>query len=155
MTRSLLATTLFVGVTLFMSACSPTGGEESVAQAEGAYTESFTAEATAYYPDSSALEGGFVDRKGKRLQTLQQFLDGEADYVSVAMDTKAFSYGQRLRIHELEEKYEREIVFRVVDTGGAFRGKGRSRIDVCVQNEAASLDPSVNSTLTIDVVEDE
>ncbi|HTL86614.1 MAG TPA: SH3 domain-containing protein, partial [Acidimicrobiia bacterium] len=98
----------------------------------------FTARGTGYYPDSSALEGGFVDRKGVRLRTLQAYLNGSAEYVSVAMDTRAFSYGQKLRIKQLEQKYNRVIEFRVVDTGGAFQGRGRSRIDICTANNSAA-----------------
>jgi 3D (Asp-Asp-Asp) domain-containing protein len=115
-------------------------------------TSSFTARGTGYYPDASLLEGGFVDRKGAELRTLQQFLAGQASHVSVAMDSSAFPYGQRLRIEELEAKYGRPITFRVVDTGGAFRGKGRSRIDICTANRSASLDPTINGTLHIDVL---
>jgi 3D (Asp-Asp-Asp) domain-containing protein len=117
-------------------------------------TSSFTSRGTGYYPDASPLEGGFVDRVGKPLRTLQQFLAGNAAYVSVAMDTNAFKYGTRLRIRELETKYGRSIVFRVVDTGGAFRGKGRTRIDICTQNNKASLDPTINGTLHIDVIDE-
>lgn len=113
--------------------------------------DTFRSDGSGYYPDSSAMEGGFVDRRGARLRTLQQFLDGSADYVSVAMDTNAFSYGQKLRIKELEQKYGRTIEFRVVDTGGAFRGKGRSKIDICVANRQASYDATVNGMLTITV----
>lgn len=115
---------------------------------------SFTSRGTGYYPDSSALEGGFNDRVGKRLRTLQQFLAGNAEYASVAMDTNAFKYGTRLRIKELDAKYGRPIVFRVVDTGGAFRGKGRSRIDICTANRSASLDPTINGTLHIEVIDE-
>lgn len=114
----------------------------------------FTSRGTGYYPDSSALEGGFKDRVGKPLKTLQQFLAGSAPYASVAMDSTAFKYGTRLRIKELNAKYGREIIFRVVDTGGAFRGKGRSRIDVCTANSRASLDPVINATLHIDVIDE-
>jgi hypothetical protein len=69
------------------------------------------------------------------------------------MDVNAFPYGQHLRIRELEAKYGRAIDFRVVDTGGAFRGKGRSRIDVCVSNRSASLDATINGTLHIDALD--
>src|SRR6185369_14928495 len=106
-----------------------------------------------YYPDSSALEGGFVDRKGVRLRTLQAYLNGSAEYVSVAMDTRAFSYGQKLRIKQLEQKYNRVIEFRVVDTGGAFQGRGRSRIDICTANNSAANDATINGSLTIAVVD--
>lgn len=68
------------------------------------------------------------------------------------MDSKAFPYGTKLRIHELERKYGRTIEFRVVDTGGAFKGKWTSRIDICTANERASLDSTINGTLTIDRV---
>lgn len=117
-------------------------------------SSSFTSRGTGYYPSSSQLEGGFKDRIGKPLKTLQQFLKGDAAYVSVAMDSSAFKYGTRLRIKELEAKYGRAIVFRVVDTGGAFRGRGRARIDVCVANRSASLDSTINGTLHIDVIDE-
>jgi 3D (Asp-Asp-Asp) domain-containing protein len=140
-------------------ACAILGGcgsadaaDEAEGSSEEALTGSFTSKGTGYYPSSSALEGGFVDRKGAKLRTLQQFLAGQASYVSVAMDSNAFPYGQHLRIKELEEKYGRAIDFRVVDTGGAFRGRGRTRIDICVANRSASLDASINRTLHIDAV---
>lgn len=129
-------------------------GAEAVAGTEDELrvTSSFTARGTGYYPSSSQLEGGFNDRAGKRLRTLQQYLAGSADYVSVAMDSTAFKYGTRLRIHELDAKYGRAIVFRVVDTGGAFRGKGRTRIDICTSSRSASLERTINGTLHIDVL---
>jgi 3D (Asp-Asp-Asp) domain-containing protein len=117
-------------------------------------TSSFTSRGTGYYPNASALEGGFNDRQGKKLKTLQQFLAGSASYVSIAMDSNAFKYGTRLRIKELDAKYGKAIVFRVVDTGGAFRGKGRSRLDVCTANRAASLDPTINGTLHVEVIDE-
>lgn len=132
--------------------CSSDPADEAEGSSEDALTASFTSKGTGYYPSSSSLEGGFVDRKGVKLRTLQQFLAGQATYVSVAMDSNAFSYGQHLRIRELEAKYGRAIDFRVVDTGGAFRGRGRSRIDICVANHSASVDPSINRTLHIDAV---
>lgn len=109
----------------------------------------YRARATGYYPDSSTMEGGFKDRLGKPLYTLQAYLAGNAPYVSVAMDSDAFRYGTKLRIPELERKYGRVIDFRVVDTGGAFEGKGTSRIDICTRNQSASVDPAVNRTLTL------
>lgn len=122
-----------VGIGIFLApACaSEVDDEELVAgHNELKATRSFVAKGTGYFPDASPMEGGFVDRKGAKLRTLQQFLEGKAEYVSVAMDTKAFPYGQRLRIRQLNTKYNKEIIFRVVDTGGAFKGKGTSRIDI-------------------------
>lgn len=150
----LLLAFLFVGSAF---GCAPSeGDDEELAESsdEIRTVSSFVSRGTGYYPANNSMEGGFLDRKGAKLRTLQQFLAGRADYVSVAMDTKAFPYGQRLRIRELEQKYGKKIVFRVVDTGGAFRGKGRSRIDVCVANRSASLDSTINGTLHIDVIDE-
>lgn len=115
--------------------------------------ETYHARGTGYYPDNSALEGGFRDRQGAPLHTLQDYLAGNAPFVSVAMDTHAFPYGQKLRIPELEAEHGQAIEFRVVDTGGAFAGKGHSRIDICTANQSASLDPVINGPLTLVVVD--
>ncbi|HVE86690.1 MAG TPA: hypothetical protein VND93_27720 [Myxococcales bacterium] len=124
-------------------------GAQAPAAAGAPQGQGFTAKGTGYFPENSKMEGGFLDRKGKPLHTLQDFLSGKAPYVSVAMDSKAFPYGTKLRIPELEKKYGRPIEFRVVDTGGAFKGKGTSRIDICTANRKASLDPTVNGKLTL------
>lgn len=132
--------------------CANVEGEEN--------RTSYASRGTGYYPDDSALEGGFEDRRGGPLYTLQQYLAGDAPYVSVAMDLPSgtrgfgnaqgvFAYGQKLCIPELEEKYGRPIEFRVVDTGGAFIGRGTSRIDICTANQSASLDSTVNGPLTL------
>jgi 3D (Asp-Asp-Asp) domain-containing protein len=137
--------------------CAPSDDEsEELAESsdEIRTVGSFVSRGTGYYPANNSMEGGFLDRKGAKLRTLQQFLAGRAEYVSVAMDTKAFPYGQRLRIKELEAKYGRKIIFRVVDTGGAFRGKGRTRIDICTANRTASLDSTINGRLNIEVIDE-
>jgi 3D (Asp-Asp-Asp) domain-containing protein len=150
---------LAVVVVGMLLGCATESGESEIDDTEEAtdelrVTSSFQTRGTGYYPANTALEGGFFDRKGKRLNTLQQFLAGSAPYVSVAMDTPAFPYGQRLRLKEFNARYGREIIFRVVDTGGAFRGKGRTRIDICVANKAASLDRTVNSLLNAEVIDE-
>lgn len=139
-------------VALALAACAAApAGEEEQGETDSALSsgDTFTAKGTGYYPSSSTMEGGFVDRKGAKLRTLQQYLAGKAEYVSVAMDTKAFGYGQHLRIQELEAKYGRTIDFRVVDTGGAFKGKGRTRIDVCTGSAKDSVESTINGRLTI------
>jgi hypothetical protein len=128
---------------------APARPSEPVDGFEPATGQKFNARGTGYYPDASPLEGGFVDRRDQPLRTLQDFLSGKANYVSVAMDSKAFPYGTKLRIPELEAKYGKQIEFRVVDTGGAFKGKGTSRIDICTANERASLDSTINGPLTL------
>lgn len=143
-------TTLFFGFSVLVGcAGASTSEQEGATDSALSSGSTFTAKGTGYYPDASSLEGGFVDRKGAKLRTLQQFLAGTADYVSVAMDVNAFSYGQHLRIKELDAKYGKAIDFRVVDTGGAFKNKGRTRIDICTANKTAALDGTINGKLTI------
>merc|ERR1712226_1170859 len=78
----------------------------------------YSARGTGYYPDSSPLEGGYVDMHGARLHTLQDFLDGTASIVVVAMDNHAgIHYDTPVCIPELNHKYNRVIGFRVRDTG--------------------------------------
>lgn len=111
--------------------------------------KAYRARTTAYYPDKTKMEGGFHDRRGKPLHTLQDFLEGKADYVSVAMDKKAFPYGTKVCLPELEEQYSRAIPFRVVDTGGAFKSKGVSRIDICVRDRKSAIKKEVNRQATL------
>ena len=149
-----------LGVSISLGGCAASSSDDTEDDAPpsssaDALTRAFTSKGTGYYPANSRLEGGFVDRRGAKLYTLQQFLAGDAPYVAVAMDTNAFPYGTKLSIKELDEEHDAHIEFRVVDTGGAFRGKGRSRIDICTKNEAASLDPIINRMLHITVVADE
>lgn len=113
----------------------------------GAPDSGYAAKGTGYYPANNSMEGGTRDRVGNRLYTLQQYLAGKAPYVSVAMDSNAFPYGTHLRIPEIEAEYGRSIDFRVVDTGGRFRRKGTSRVDICTSGSSASHDPVINGSL--------
>lgn len=111
---------------------------------------SYLTRTTGYYPDDSPLEGGFVDCKGKPLCTLQGFLAGKDPYVSVAMDKNLkIPYGTVLWIPGFDLKYKRPIVFRVVDNGGAFVGKGWSRMDICTASKKDSEDNFLNKRHTI------
>ena len=108
------------------------------------------ARGSAYFPAPGRMEGGFTDRRGLALNTLQDFLEGKAKYVSVAMDKHLpLKYGSTLRIRELDARFGKSIEFRVVDTGEAFNGKRYSRVDICVRNQPASLDPALNGRLTL------
>ena len=113
--------------------------------------KTYQAKGSGYYPANSKMEGGFKDRRDKPLRTLQQFLAGQATYVSTAMDSNlAIQYGTKVRIPELDQKYGKQIEFRVVDTGGHFKNKGYTRIDICVKDREASLEPTINGTLTLE-----
>ncbi|XP_064598676.1 uncharacterized protein LOC135465385 [Liolophura sinensis] len=110
----------------------------------------YSARGTAYYPDPSPLEGGYNDRHGVKLRTLQDFLEGSASYVSVAMDQYLnLPYGTILCIPELDRKYGKHIIFKVVDTGSAFNHKGYSRIDICVRDQQHSYDAAINNHITL------
>jgi hypothetical protein len=138
---------------IFMGHLALRAPSESASELGDRAGTTFTADGSGYYPANTRMEGGFKDVHGVPLNTLQQFLAGERPYVSVAMDSQAFAYGQKLQIKELEQKYERPIEFRVVDTGGAFKNRGRDRMDICVANERASYDQTINGDLTVTLVD--
>jgi len=98
------------------------------------------------------MEGGIKDRKGKPLHTLEDHLadPGAHPYVSVSGDDAVFPYGQRLVISAWPG-----AVFRVVDTGGHFRGAGkvyrvlgREPLDICVASSSTVV-PKDGTTATI------
>lgn len=105
---------------------------------------SFSSTATGYYPDPSPEEGGFVDTRDKPLCTLEEHVAGHADFVSVAMDAKLFPYGTQLCIPSFNRRYGKQLVFRVVDTGSAFTGKGFARMDICTTDKTASESDFIN-----------
>lgn len=119
---------------------------------------------TEYYPFENNLtrrekrmEGGTFDRRGKPLYTLEDYVDGIAPYVSAACDSlggapgyvKEFRiYGFKAWLPKITDNISTYIdspktlpviiEFRLVDTGGAFRGKtkkiraaGYEPIDIC------------------------
>ena len=104
---------------------------------EGA--EIFETVTTGYSTENTAMEGGPLDMKGARLNTFKDYLLGKKPYVSVAMDNASraggkgsFPYGTTFRFPEVEKRYGKVILFRMVDTGSAFKGKGKTRMDVCL-----------------------
>ena len=52
------------------------------------------------------LEGGVLDRRNKPAYTIEQYLEGKAPYVTVAMDSNALPYGTLL----YNGKFKDEIV---------------------------------------------
>lgn len=94
------------------------------------------------------MEGGATDHKGNPLHSLEEYLSGDADFVSLARDYLAGppgndarfrKYGTKVRIPAIEGLMGWPYIdFRLVDTGGRFYGKGkilRARgtepIDIC------------------------
>ncbi len=111
----------------------------------------FDARLTGYWPYAAKtaaekrMEGGHNDRKGKPIHTLEQHrADPSAHpYVSVSGDDAIFPYGQRIEIDQWPG-----VVFRVVDTGGHFRGTnkvyrilGREPLDIAVDSPASKVKP--------------
>jgi 3D (Asp-Asp-Asp) domain-containing protein len=98
-------------------------------------------EATLYTTENTAIEGGPKDRCGRPLSTLEDYLNGSAEYVSIAMDKSALQYGTVVRIPEIEKYFglSQPIPFKVVDTGSAFYGKGMSRFDICVGHDQQTI----------------
>ena len=112
----------------------------------------YQAKASAYYPANTRQEGGPKDTRERKLNTLHDFLAGDATYVSVAMDKfQHIPYGTVVGIPELDAAYNKgkAIVFKVVDTGDAFDHKGFTRIDICVSSRAHSLDKVLNDKVTL------
>ena len=70
----------------------------------------YHAKGSGYFPSRSAREGGFKDRLGKKLNTLEDYIAKRADYVSVAMDGKLnIQYGTVVKIPEIEAVRKRAI----------------------------------------------
>lgn len=127
-------------------------------------TEFFkVAAGTSYAPKDNQMEGGTKDSVGKPLgpHTLDKYVAamkaGNASanqYVAVALDSALYKsakapmkYGDVFRIPELEKiKGVAPIYFAVVDNGGAFKGTGGSKIDICCDN---SDTPEVNQSLSL------
>ena len=128
-------------------------GQEKPSAGEGGKVMG-TAKGTGYYPSNSKMEGGYVDKKGNKLTTLQDVLDGKAKSAAIALDKNLYKsgqvkYGDSFTIPEIDKKYGRHIDFRAVDTGGAFTNKGFSRVDVCTRSNKDAHDPTINGKLTL------
>lgn len=83
----------------------------------------FKVHATGYWPSTAKaselkMEGGMNDRKGKPLHTVEDFLAGKSDHVSVSGDPEIFPYGQKILVNW----FDKNIVGRVTDTGSHFTG---------------------------------
>ena len=110
---------------------------------------------TAYYPDySSDDESDYLDAKMKKLRTLQDFLDGRAEFVTISMDLDSgIPYGTKICIPELNAKFRRQIPLQARDKSHYSDVKTRSadfsHVDICVRSEEDSYDNSVNGVVTL------
>jgi hypothetical protein len=102
----------------------------------------FKVHATGYWPFSAKesekkMEGGVKDRKGNPLHTVEDFFAGRSDHASVSGDDSIFPYGQKIIVNW----FDKQLVGRVTDTGGHFRGAGKvyrvvgeEPLDFCVES---------------------
>jgi len=104
------------------------------------------AKGTAYYPHDDPMNGGYKDKRGNPLHTVQDVVEGKSRYVSLAMGPNV-PYGTLVRMPELSKKYGRPIIGCVVDTGGAFHGC--EKVDVCVRSKSDTTDATINQPLTL------
>jgi hypothetical protein len=87
----------------------------------------FRVRPTGYWPftareDEKKMEGGVHDRIGAPLYTVEDFLAGKSDHVSLSGDLDIFPYGQKLIIEGWPGAPN--LVGRVTDTGGNFFNVG-------------------------------
>ena len=81
-----------------------------------------------------SIEGGGIDRHGYKINTIEDYLEGKAPYVTIAMDTLYDGY------YFTNDSYTKPdgtlILFKCMDTGGAFKGKESSKIDIATRSLA-------------------
>lgn len=116
-------------------------GETTADSSDNVKRGVFNARLTGYWPFTAGtgekkMEGGTKDRRGNPLYTLEMHINGMAPYVSVAGDDVIWPYGQRIKLDAWPN-----AIFRVVDTGGHFRGAGKlyrvlghEPLDICVDS---------------------
>ncbi|XP_018336436.1 uncharacterized protein LOC108744947 isoform X2 [Agrilus planipennis] len=111
----------------------------------------------AYYPKYNYEidnEEDIKDDNGQTLQTLQDYLDDRADFVTLAMDKKLkLPYGTPVCIPELNEHFGHKIRFEIRDSGSDLDNMGFHRVDVCVRSEIDSYDKYVNRKVTLIIEE--
>ncbi|KAF7274600.1 uncharacterized protein LOC143190603 [Rhynchophorus ferrugineus] len=107
---------------------------------------------TAYYPDYINLDNeyGFQDKQGRKLKTLQDYLDDRSNYVTLGMDEQlGIPYGTKVCIPELNKHFGHRIRLEVRDTSFDLYGLGYNRADICVRTEIDSYDITVNRLITL------
>ena len=137
----------------FTSAKQLDGGQLGISKSLPKVNEVFSSNVTYYAPgkgrtaQEKAIESGIQDKKGKIINTLEDYLEGKSNFVSVAMDGR-FTYGTKLTNENF--KYENKLIpFEIRDTGGAFTNAGGSKIDIPTReiSIANGKDPKIKNIL--------
>ncbi|KOC65529.1 hypothetical protein WH47_00499, partial [Habropoda laboriosa] len=109
----------------------------------------------AYYPNFDSDDvSDYLDVRMKKLRTLQDFLDGRGEFVTVSMDLDGgIPYGTKLCIPQLNEKFQRQIPLQARDRSHYDDVKTSSpdfsHLDICVRTEEDTYDNSVNGIVTL------
>jgi hypothetical protein len=78
--------------------------------------------------DEATLEGGGLDAQKNKINTIEDYLEGKATYVTIAMDKQYI--GRYFTNADFRDYNGKLIRFKCTDTGGAFNGMGTSKIDI-------------------------
>ena len=94
--------------------------------------QKITIQATAYVPGMGGKEGkNEVAFRSGPAYTMEQYERGEVPWVSVAADSESSLQGKFLK----NDAYP-GVVFKVEDTGSAFKGAGDTRIDIAFADKS-------------------
>ncbi|KAK4876070.1 hypothetical protein RN001_012492 [Aquatica leii] len=105
----------------------------------------------AYFPSPQDDDDKtYRDMKGKKLRSLQEYLNDRSDFVSLAMDERlGIAYGTKVCIPELNKYFGYYLNFEVRDNGTDLLGMGYRRADIFVRTEMDSYDSIVNKKVTL------
>ncbi|XP_011344966.1 uncharacterized protein LOC105283692 isoform X2 [Ooceraea biroi] len=109
---------------------------------------------SAYYPIFGTDDKrNHLDDQGKMLNTLQDYLDDRAPYVTVAGNLKSgIPYATQICIKELNEQFGRRISLQIrdqIDYESDEVDLDFSRLEICVRSEEDTYDAYVNRLVTV------
>jgi hypothetical protein len=89
---------------------------------------------TAFVPGMGGKEGkNEVKSRSGPAYTMEDYAEGKVPHVSVAMDSDSPLQGKYLRSNDPDYA---GVVFKVEDTGSAFKGKGNTAIDIAFRDKS-------------------
>ncbi|KAF5298173.1 hypothetical protein FQA39_LY02597 [Lamprigera yunnana] len=92
----------------------------------------------------------YRDMNGRKLKSLQEYLDKKSEYITLAMDgSLGVPYGTRVCIPELNKQFNYYLNFEVRDNGTNLVDMGYKRADIFVRTEMDSYDSTVNKKVTL------
>ncbi|XP_011160236.1 uncharacterized protein LOC105196160 [Solenopsis invicta] len=109
---------------------------------------------SAYYPVFGTDDKrNHLDDQGKMLNTLQDYLDGRARYVTVAGNLRSgIPYGTKICIEKLNEQFRRQLHLQIrdqIDYENNDATLDFSRLEICVRSEEDTYDTYFNGLVTV------